>query len=327
MALTQEQRADLCRAKLRSLARDHFGRTDGVDHPVPWGAALEHEGVWTALPEVSPERSFGQALVLGVRNQAVSLDLIAAENAGAVARRAALFDPSPTVWRLDGTTLSPAEPEEHVTVVAADIEPHIADLLALDDVVVITEHGSIIGECLGLEVARVTGAGSEQRLDVGVGAYDQGAFAAINPHMAPIEALAEVVAQVLTHRRKNALTHPINRMVRERWVRSELMADPSQIGMATLEIVEPMLPRDGIRDIAIASAIGAATDGDKVLVACTVGIDLDAVPAAADLAHRHSADRIIIVLPDRDRHALVQAIAAQSRLPIEFATSPEPWPT
>jgi len=224
------------------LARDHFGRTDGVDHPVPWGAALEHEGVWTALLEVSPERSFGQALVLGVRNQAVSLDLIAAENAGAVARRASLFDPSPTVWRLDGTTLSPAEPEEHVTVVAADIEPHIADLLALDDVVVITEHGSIIGECLGLEVARVTGAGSEQRLDVGVGAYDQGAFAAINPHMAPIEALAEVVAQVLTHRRKNALTHPINRMVRERWVRSELMADPSQIGMATLEIVEPMLP-------------------------------------------------------------------------------------
>lgn len=327
MALSQEQRAGIWRSKLRSIARDHFDRPDGVDHAVPWGAALEHEGTWTALLEVSPERSFGQALVLAARNQATSLDLIAAESAEAVARRASLFDPSPAVWRIDGTVLTPAEPDEPTVVEAADLEPHIADLLALDDVVVITEHGSIIGECLGLEVARVTGAGAEQRLDVGVGAYDQGAFAAINPHMTPVESLAEVVAQVLTHRRKTALTHPINRMVRERWVRSELIADPSLIGLTHLAIVEPIVPREGIRDVAIASALGTATSGETVLVACTVGIDLDAVPAAAGLAHRHNADRIMIVLPDRDRHALVQAIAAQSRCPIEFVTSPEPWPT
>ena len=72
---------------------------------------------------------------------------------------------------------------------------------------------------------------------IGGGKGDGDKTTIATPH-APIEALAEVVAQVLTHRRKNALTHPINRMVRERWVRSELMADPSQIGMATLEIVE-----------------------------------------------------------------------------------------
>jgi hypothetical protein len=35
----------------------------------------------------------------------------------------------------------------------------------------------------------------------------------------------------------------------------------------------------------------------------------------------------MIVLPDRDRHAVVQAVAAQSRRPIEFVTAPEPWPS
>ncbi len=44
MGLSQEQKASLWRAKLRSLARDHFGRTEGTDHPMPWGAALETRG-------------------------------------------------------------------------------------------------------------------------------------------------------------------------------------------------------------------------------------------------------------------------------------------
>lgn len=327
MAVSSDQHAALRRAKLRALVRDHFGRSNGVEHDVPWGAACEHDGAWTALLEVSPERSFGQALVLGARHQATSLDLIVEKRAGDVARRASLFEPSPAVWTLTGASLAPAQPNDPSTVQAADLEPLIANLLALDDVDVITEHGAIIGECLGLEVARVTGSGSEQRLDVGVGAYDQGAFAVINPDMTPIEALAEVVAQVLIHRRKDALTHPINRLARERWIRTELCADPSQVGLVDLAIVEPTHPRTGIKDVAIASAIGHDPSGAKVLVACSVGIDLDAVPAAADLAQYHDADRILITLPDRDRHALVQAIANQSRRPIEFVTAPEPWPT
>lgn len=326
MALSQEQRAGLWQAKLRSLARDHFDRIDGVAHAVPWGAAIETDGVWTALLEVAPERSFGQALVIAARHNATSLDLIVEENPGAVARRASLFDPSPVVWSIQGKSLTLAEPETPTPIEPADLEPHIRSLLALDDVDIIVEHGAIIGECLGLEVARVTGAGAEQRLDVGVGAYDQGAFAVINPGMTPVESLAEVVAQVLTHRRDSALTHPINRLVRERWVRSVLLADPTLIGLVQLEVVEPMQQRTGIKDIAAASALGKTATGELVLVACTVGIDLDAVPAAVDLAERHQAVRIMIVLPDRDRHAVVQAVAAQSRRAIEFVTAPEPWP-
>ena len=325
MGLSQEQKASLWRAKLRSLARDHFGRTEGTDHPMPWGAALEHEGVWTALLEVSPERSFGQALVLAARNQAQTLDLLVETDAAAVARRAILFDPSPSVWSLDGNELVPAEASAPEHVAAAAIEPEIAALLDVDDVDVIIEHGVIVGECRGLEVARVTGAGAEQRLDVGVGAYDQGAFSVMNPHLTPDEALGNVVDQVMQFRRRGGEPHPINRLARERWVRSELLVEPRLIGLASLEVVEPMTERDGIKDIAIAAAVGITETGERVLVACTVGIDLDAVPAAVDLAAQHDADRIMIVLPERDRHPIVQAVADQSRVPIEFVSGPEPW--
>lgn len=325
MGLSQEQKAGLWRAKLRGLARDHFDRAEGTDHPMPWGAALELNGVWTALLEVAPERSFGQALVLAARNQAQSLDLLVESDAASVARRAQLFDPSPSVWVIDGTDLVPAEASVPERIVAAAIEPDIAALLDVDDVDIIIEHGVIIGECRGLEVARVTGTGAEQRLDVGVGAYDQGAFVVMNPDLTPDEALSNVVEQVMKFRRRGGEPHPINRLARERWVRSELLADPGQIGMASIEAVEPMTPREGIKDVTIAAAVGVATSGERVLVACTVGIDLDAVPAAADLAAQHSVDRVMIMLPDRDRHPIVQAVADQSRLPIEFVSGPEPW--
>ena len=326
MALSSEQKAGLWRAKLRSLAASHFARGEGIDYDAPWGAALAHEdGVWTALLEVSPERSFGQALVLAARNNAESLDVLTNSEAASVARRAQLFEPSPLIWRVDGTELALAEPSELTQVPAAPLEPDVAALLAVDGVDLVVEHGVTVGEYRGLEVARVTGVGAEQRLDVGVGAYDQGAFAVMNPDMTPTESLASVVEQVRTHRQSGAAPHPINRLVRERWIRWELERDPSKIGLVSVVPVEPASPREGIKDPGIAPAVGHSKDGTSVLVACTVGIDLDAVPAAADLAELHQTDRIMMVLADRDRHPRIQAVARQSKRPVEFMTAPEPW--
>lgn len=325
MALSQEQQAGLWKAKLSRLARENLGRDKGIHHGAPWGAALEHAGVWTALLEVAPERTFGQALVLAARNDAQSLDVLVENNAGAVARRARLFEPPPTVWQVVDTDLTIAEASVIESIEPAPIEPRVAELLQVAEVDVIVEHGVTIGECRGLEVARVNGAGAEQRLSVGVGAYDQGAFEVMHPDLTPKESLAEVVAQVLTYRRRGGEPHPINRLARERWVRSELLADPAIVGCTTLTPVEPATAREGIKDVAIASAVGVTTEGDHVLVACSVGIDLDAVPSAAVLADTHAADRIMMVLPDRDRHSLVDSIAERSRRPIEFVTAPQPW--
>ena len=229
------------------------------------------------------------------------------------------------MWRVDGTKAVPAVPTPYDHVAAPALRPDLAELLAIDDVVVTVEHGIIRGECRGLEVARISGEGHEQRLDVGVGAYDQGAFAVMNPDLTPTESLGVVVERVLEHRRRGAPPHPINRLVRERWLRHELLVDPQRIGLVSAEPVMPSSPRGGLNEVIAACALGIDSFGARVLVACSSGIDLDAVPEAADLAELHQADRIAMVVADRDRHRLVLTMAARCRRPIEFVTADEPW--
>lgn len=263
--------------------------------------------------------------MLATRHDADALDLLVAGedgDAGAVARRATLFEPTPTVWAVRDTTLASVEPAALTSVDAAPIEPHIALALAVEGVVTNIEHGEITAEFNGLEVGRVTGSGDGQRFDVGVGAYDQGAFAVMNPGLTPDAAFAEVLAQVRVHRRRGAEPHPINRLVRERWLRAELCADPTSLGLDALAPVESVEPREGLHEQAPCFALSG--DGTTV-VACSVGIDLDLVPAAADIAAREGAERIVLVLPERDQHPLTSAVAARSVRPITIVTADEPW--
>ena len=291
---------------------------------MPWGAALDSDGAWTALLEVEPERSFGQALVLATRRGANTLDLLVdVEWSGAVARRAEMFDPKPTVWSVLGSDVEPATPAVMIAVDPPAVQPHVEELLAMPEVRTIVEHGVVFGECRGLEVARVSGIGADQRLEVGVGVYDQGAFAVMHPDLTPQQSLAEVVAQVLEHRRPDAAPHPINRLVRERWLRSELLDEPGRLGLAGLEPVEGAVARDGLHD---RSAAFAHAPEDGVLVACSVGIDLDLIPAAAEVATREGAERIVAVLPARDDHPITRAVAARCRIPVEITVAEAPWP-
>ena len=263
--------------------------------------------------------------MLAVRHEAAAVDLLVeGDEAGDVARRAGLFDPEPTVWAIEDTTLTPATAAELTTVEPPALEPAISSVLDMPEVRTVVEHGVVTGECRGVEVARVTGQGPEQRLDVGVGAYDQGAFAVMNPELSDQESLAEVVAQVLTERRRGAEPHPLNRLVRERWLRAELLDDPSSLGIGELDPVEGPIARDGLHDVAPAFAVSRSAG---TLVACSVGIDLDLVPAAAEVARRENAERIVLVLPARDQHPITRAVADRCRYPIDVVTADEPWPT
>lgn len=292
---------------------------------MPWGAALESGREWTALLEVDPVRSFGQALVLATRNDASSLDvLVDVEWSGAVARRARLFDPVPAVWSVLGTSVEPASATALDTVEPPVIETHVETLLEMPEVRTVVEHGVAFGECRGLEVARVAGTGPEQRLEVGVGVYDQGAFAVMHPDLTPQQSLAEVVAQVLEHRRRDAAPHPINRLVRERWLRSQLLDEPGRLGFDSLVAVEGGTPRDGLLVRKPAFALAPA---DGAVVACSVGIDLDLVPAAAEVAAREDAERIVLVLPERDDHPATRAVADRCRLPVDVSVTEVPWPS
>jgi len=274
--------------------------------------------------EVEPERSFGQALIVATRHGARSLDVfVDVEWSGAVARRAEMFDPKPVVWSVLGSNVEPAKPAIMIGVDPPAVEPHVEELLAMPEVRTIIEHGVVFGECRGLEVARVSGTGTEQRLEVGVGVYDQGAFAVMHPDLTPQQSLAEVVAQVLEHRRSDAAPHPINRLVRERWLRSELLDDPGRLGLTGLEPVEGAVARDGLHD---RRAAFAHAPEEGVLVACSVGIDLDLIPAAAEVASREGAERIVAVLPARDDHPITRAVADRCRIPVEITVAQAPWP-
>lgn len=324
MTVSGEQRAGLYRAKLRALARDQLGRVDGVDHSAGWGAALDSDGAWTALLETQPAAAFGQAIALANRNGAQSLDLLAASDTGALARQAELFAPAPTVWRIDGTSLEAAHAEPLAMASTAGevvVPARIEAVLHEADVDLVIEHGVATGEVLGVEVARImTAHDGTQRLDVGVGAYDQGAFAAINPGLADGAALTAVVDQVRDHRRRGAEPHPLNRLVRERWLRAELIAEPGRIGQSALRPVQGVVAREGLYDVQPACAVG----GD-VLVACSVGVDLNLIPIAADLAAHHSCQRIVFVLPERDQYPITRELAASLVLPHEFVVADEPW--
>lgn len=309
---------------MRALARERLDRPEGVDHDAPWGAAIDTDGAWTVLLDSSPDRSFGQALILANRHNATSIDLLVEhDEAGVVTRRAQLFLPEPTVWSIDGTSLTPAVAAERPRTPAPILEPEIAAALDVPEVVVTIEHGVVTGECRGVEIARVTGLGAEQRIDVGVGAYDQGAFAVMNPDLSPDASLRSVLAQVLEHRTRGAEPHPINRLVRERWLRTEVLDDPASVGVDSLAPIEGVALREGLYEISPAFAL--ANGDERVVVAFSVGIDLDLVPAAAEVAAREQADRIVLVLPERDQHAVTKSLADRCRLPVSFVTADEPW--
>lgn len=327
MVVSSEQREGLFRVKVRALARDQLKRLDGHDYAAGWGAALDTNGQWTVLLEVQPQASFGPALVLANRHGAQTIDLLAASDAGVVARQAQLFTPRPAVWQVDGTVLRPAQ------VVAVDagpaaieVEPALQAVLAAEGIELVREHGVVTGELLGVEVARVMVAhDGSQRLDVGVGAYDQGAFAVINEGLSDGDALRSVVEQVRVHRRRGAEPHPLNRLVRERWIRAELVESPEQVNLSSLRPVQGLSPRDGLYAVQPACAVGDRDDGMQALVACSVGVDLTLVPTAADLAAHHRCAHITFVLPQRDHYPATKELAARLSVPHDFVVADEPW--
>lgn len=256
------------------------------------------------------------------RQGATQVDVLASEGAATCAMRASLLDPPSTVWAVDGTDVQRAVPVEVSPADApSELVPELRGLLDRPNVRIVDEFGVLTAECRGVEVARVSGTGADQRIDVGVGAYDQGAYATMNPGRSPGDSLDDVVSQVLQHRQRGAEPHPLNRLVRERWLREELVQHPERLGLTRVVPVAGHRARDGLRDVVPAFAVG----DDDVLIACSVGIDLDLVPAAAEVAARESLDEIVFVLPARDRHRATTDLAQRLRCRHRFVDADEPW--
>ena len=197
------------------------------------------------------------------------------------------------------------------------------------------EDGIVRGEVLGLEVARIvhgtTTSGTpidEPVLEVGVGEADREMTALVHGGLPPRDQVIRVRDIVLEHRRPDAQRHQLNQLAPERWLRATLIRDPGRIGLAELHPAPPAVPRPNLRDPAIAIARGRDTANGEVVVACSVGVHLDLVPAAADARAALAPDaRLLLALPARDAHPVTEALAARLLSPAELVPLEGDWRT
>lgn len=331
--MTEGSRASLLAAKLRALVNGQVGPGERATVDFPGGAGLVEGTTAYVLVDGDPLKSFGPALVWANRQGAPDLHLLVDTHADVLARRASCFTPAPTVWRIAGTSLVAADPAPPAVAAPAAPAPALAELLVDADLEVIVEDGLVRGEINGLEVARVvhgeTTSGTpldDPMLEVGVGHADRELTAMLHGGLSPVDQLARVCEIVRSHRRVGAEPHPLNQLAPERWLRARLIAEPSRIGLRSLRSVDPTVPRPNLRDRAVAMAVGEDEAGEPVVVACSVGVDLDLVPAAADARLAVSPDaRLLLVVPERDAHPVTLDLAARLTVPAEVVPLPGDW--
>jgi hypothetical protein len=276
------------------------------------------------------ERRLGPTLVWANREAVDQLNVVVDDSgtAAVLARRAAPFARPARIWWADGRTLRPAEPAPApVPLEPPAVARQVAALLHDAGAEVVVEHGQIRGEIRGLEVARVAvDDDGSARIEVGVGRHDREAFAMVHGQRPTAEALASIVQNIDTYRRPQSEAHALSRLALERWLRWRLIAEPSVVGLTELRAAEATLPGESVKDTAAAIAVGADADGEPVVVACSVGIDLDLVPAAADARAALAPDaRLLVVVPERDDHPVTRRLAAELRRPAEIVALPGDW--
>ncbi|MFN0028476.1 MAG: hypothetical protein ACKV2O_15045 [Acidimicrobiales bacterium] len=346
-----EQRARLNQAKLRAIVRGLLRAPLGAGAANPEPAEnleLEDRALGGVAALVVPpslgreQRATGYVLAAGqagigaalvwARRQPEPLQLaIIAEgdSAGILARRARYFVEEPIVYLLTGTDVSVADPAAHLPVMVADPAAlaAVAPLRAAG-VDVVVEHGVVTAELSGLEVARVMpdAEGDGFHLEVGVGRYDREAARLMQAVRSTEEVTRTVIQVVRDHRRPGETPHLLNRLARQRWLRSMLLADPALVGATALQPIEPPAPRENLIEPVPAMAAGTALDGHPVVVACCVGVDPEAMPTAADVRDRTNPEaELIYVSPARDQYRAVRELAEALHRPARMVALDGQW--
>jgi hypothetical protein len=178
----------------------------------------------------------------------------------------------------------------------------------------VVEFGRLIGEVEGLEVCRVEVAADGPRLAIGVGRFDREAHELLRG-----DTLAGVVQQVRLHRVVDPEPHPLKRWAAARGLRSRVVREPALVGADHLAPIAPVLEPPDLRTAWPAPAAGIDVDGRPVVVVCSVGVDLDLVPAAADSRMADGRDaRLVLAVPARDVHPVTRDLAAALAHPAEI---------
>lgn len=307
-------RARLNAAKLKVLA-ESAGATGLTPLGFPGGAAASGDGTLWVLGDTSGVATLGGALAVALKGDVPDRLVVitdSADDAGVIARRATYFASPPTIEAASvvETSLSFCEPK------APDSGDNRAqnDFVVPDGVDVVVEHGVTMFEVKGLEIGRVI----DGEIVVGVGKHDREGHVMAGSRAT----LADMAARVLKERRDDMPGGAMTSYSRERWLRSIVVDDPSHFGLPALIPVQPPLPRADLRDVSIAPALG-----DGVVVACSVGIDMDLVPSAADARAMHAPDaELVLLVPEPDALPTTHRLAAALKQPARIITVPADWP-
>ncbi len=228
----------------------------------------------------------------------------------------------------------------------------------------VDDNGRLVAEVAGLEVARVEPDGPapvdvdavmggdptdpdeaavaealsdylhERRgegpwIEVGVGQADRELNELVHAEMPQVESLRRVVALVGGHRRPGANPHPLNRIARQRWLRSIVLDRPSLIGADRLEPVAPLAATRTVMASAPVAATGLRGDGTPLVAVFATGVDLELGCAAADYRERHrdgdTPPELVVVLPKADRYPSVERQIERLRPPVSTISIPSPW--
>ena len=305
--------------------REHLDRD--IDEPTSIGSGASvtvDDSCWAYFPEHA-RGVLGATLVWAQSQGASQTNLITDESDGLLAFTAGGFsDPEPIIWHAV---------ERSIVAVGADVPeipgppdcPESTAILAGLDLEVVADHGVWLGDLNGLEVARVGLRGDECEVDIGVGAYDQFASAALSVDRDEESALANVVSMVRPHRLAGSDPHPIGRLVRSRWLRSQIIADPQLAGLKVLHPIPLLVPRPGLVESQPAAGLGEDSDGRKVLLIASTGIDLGVVETAAGLSAYTKPDRIVVVMPARDHHPRIVQSLTTLAVPAELVALEGEW--
>jgi hypothetical protein len=381
-ALEPERLARLRAARLRALVGGRFGYelvAAAESFAFPEGAAFVARGTGFVLCRGRGARGLGAALAWARRAGADALHVVVADEedergtpspaaratedlagrAGALARRALLFESAPVVWLASGRELvaaTPALPPEEPALPGGPPE-RLIELIRRAGAEPVLEQGVLRAEVLGLEVARAVPEAHGWRLDVGVGRHDREAQRMLHRDEPSIDALAAAVEVVRRHRRAGALPHPANQLSVERWLRAVLVERPALVGARALRPVAGPIPSASLSARAPAIAAGIDGDGSPVVVACSTGVDLELVPEAADArlavasfrplppgpvrsdgeggalpqaallrsAGARPWPRLVLAVPEGDDLPVTRALAAALSSPAEVRTVPAGW--
>lgn len=325
LAEEQQRRASRNAVKLRALVRNRWGVDASGADAVGTGAAFVSGD--RAFVLLDGDHGLGAALAWGRRAGATELHLVIDDEPGVVARQAGEFASSVSVWRTVGTDLIPADATPVDPGLGPPDAPDLVAALEAEGLDVVVEGDRLAGEFRGLEVVRIVRAvdDGEPILEVGVGRFDRELTTMMHGALPGTEAVARVVEQLRAIRRPGGPNHPLAGLVPERWLRSTILDDPSRIGCDELVAAPTPVPRDRLRARGVAAAVGTR-NGEPVVVATTVGVDLEAVVLAADarLAIDPEAT-LLLALPARDVLPVTEYLVGDLVRPAELAPVAGDW--